>query len=1428
MLTILLTVTLWGAATEGAPQDGAASRARPSLPPGVQPGQYVQAVVTLYNRGKADEAGPYIQAANDFRHMLTPEQSATLDRYAALCLGGAAAPADPAVARVEAAGPAAPARDRAVGLVAQARQALAAGQVAEAQRLAREAESLGVPFAAEEDNPARVLADCQRATSGGPLGRGGSGKAQAAWMLKQAREQMRLGNFDQAAALVAQAKTMDLRWTLFDDTPKKVEDDLARMRPDAVTASPGGAPATGDHRAAKARLKEARTALEAGDYERAEAIALEVGSWGQHFGVLEDSPSKIAAQARSLRKRQTRRGGAAGTVAAQQYEATVQQARQMLAAGRIDEAEAAARQAQQLNVVPPVTADRAEAVLHDVAMVRARGQAGANDPAVATAGAVAQSAELERQASDLLAQHQLDAARAKFEEAERLHAAESGLDDPAPVALLDAPAAPTPAAEAPAQPVPPDPFQTVPPAAPVEMTTLPAGDGLEQARELLAAGNYRAAREAAEQAKAAGAGLEADNLLAQIAQSQQQAAYSLYEAALVGLRKGEVERSRALLMELSAGDLDESMLQKVQDLLMSLPQPGAAAAPNRLKAIEDAEAVKAQQLNAEVGTRVAEARRLLETDPQKAIDLLEQTRNTVKNAGLSDAVTRTMLRRLEVAVELARKDKLAFDEKMKDRAYREQIEQKRLRMIEYDKQKKERFKQYMDRAQQAQAESNWLEAEKYANLAAQVDPNEIAATALATVARINRHMDRDKQLRDDSNESFLTAMQDVSEAGIVPPGVHRNAIDYGKGWAALSARRQRTNARLEPQKSPRIVEIEAILNKPITLPNSDQMSLREAIKYLSEYTGLDIMPDHGALAEEGLTLDTPVNLTAVKNVKLKSVLKYMLAPLHLSYTIEREGGFLLITSPQANRSHMYPVVYSVADLVMSPHNRKKGLNNGLPYVAPPGMAQADPNALQAQAALMSGLPGAPPEAAPTPGAVGAVPTADGWGSGSGERDFDFDPLIRLIKTSIAPGTWSDDHTPYSAEMRDVFGQGQGFGAGAGGDVNAANEGVGSITPFFLNISLIIRQTAEVHEEIVELLRQLRRLQDLQVSIEVRFITVSDSFFELIGVDFDFNIQSDVVGRKSSFAVPAAGAGNNFTGGTTGATTTGATAATAAAPLLINPFRDHAYGRQPLVVGTQGPTNSVTTPNFSPNLGIPFQQNTLDAITPFNIIPNVTANLGVAFLSDLEVFLFLTAIQGDTRANLVQAPKVTSFNGAPAFVSNFLGRNFVQSIQPIIGAGAVAFQPQIGTFPDGVQLFVTPVVSADRRYVRMSLSPIFTTFLQFDNFIVPAAVGGGGIGGASATINGQIQLPVFTITTVATTVTVPDGGTVLLGGVKRLREERRELGVPILAKTPLIDRLFRNIGIGRQTDSLMVMVTPRIIILEEEEERLAPPNINITF
>ncbi len=141
-----------------------------------------------------------------------------------------------------------------------------------------------------------------------------------------------------------------------------------------------------------------------------------------------------------------------------------------------------------------------------------------------------------------------------------------------------------------------------------------------------------------------------------------------------------------------------------------------------------------------------------------------------------------------------------------------------------------------------------------------------------------------------------------------------------------------------------------------------------------------------------------------------------------------------------------------------------------------------------------------------------------------------------------------------------------------------------------------------------------------------------------------------------------------------------------------------------------------------------------------------------------------------------------------------------------------------------------LVSPDRRFVRLTVVPFFSRIGDVETFTFEGSTTtNSGTGAtdpdadpnrdnASRTTTGTtVQLPTFSFVTVTTTVSVPDGGTVLLGGIKRLSEGRSERGVPILSKLPYINRLFRNVGIGRDSQTLMMMVTPRIIIQEEEEE-----------
>jgi hypothetical protein len=108
--------------------------------------------------------------------------------------------------------------------------------------------------------------------------------------------------------------------------------------------------------------------------------------------------------------------------------------------------------------------------------------------------------------------------------------------------------------------------------------------------------------------------------------------------------------------------------------------------------------------------------------------------------------------------------------------------------------------------------------------------------------------------------------------------------------------------------------------------------------------------------------------------------------------------------------------------------------------------------------------------------------------------------------------------------------------------------------------------------------------------------------------------------------------------------------------------------------------------------------------------------------------------------------------------------------------------RVGQGFGGAGFSVTPVVSSNRRYVRIGILGLFGFHL------------------------------------INTTVAVPDGGTVAVDTYRSVSEGRSEFGPPGLSNIPYLDRLFRNTGYGRTTRRTGLSASVRIISMEEEEER----------
>jgi general secretion pathway protein D len=93
------------------------------------------------------------------------------------------------------------------------------------------------------------------------------------------------------------------------------------------------------------------------------------------------------------------------------------------------------------------------------------------------------------------------------------------------------------------------------------------------------------------------------------------------------------------------------------------------------------------------------------------------------------------------------------------------------------------------------------------------------------------------------------------------------------------------------------------------------------------------------------------------------------------------------------------------------------------------------------------------------------------------------------------------------------------------------------------------------------------------------------------------------------------------------------------------------------------------------------------------------------------------------------------------------------------------------------------------------------------------VSAGSVGYSSYTYPGKRT------TRVESLVSVPDGGTLLIGGLKQNGEVEIEAGPPVLSKMPVFKRFFSNKATTRDNFTLMVLVKPKIMVREEADPNM---------
>ncbi|MBB1463864.1 type IV pilus secretin PilQ family protein [Vibrio sp. SG41-7] len=290
---------------------------------------------------------------------------------------------------------------------------------------------------------------------------------------------------------------------------------------------------------------------------------------------------------------------------------------------------------------------------------------------------------------------------------------------------------------------------------------------------------------------------------------------------------------------------------------------------------------------------------------------------------------------------------------------------------------------------------------------------------------------------------------------------------------------------------------------------------------------------------------------------------------------------------------------------------------------------------------------------------------------------------------------------------------------------------GSITIDERTNSLLIREL----EENIAVIRGIIESLDIpvkQVQIEARIVTVTEGNLDELGVRWG------VSSTNGSFKVGGSIEGNH--------------------PSQITPYDDN--GGNSAIDDFLNVNLGATSPNAS---SIAFQ----------------VAKLGSDTLLDLE----LSALQQESKAEIISSPRLITTNKKPAYIEQGTEIPYLESSSS--GATSVAFKKAV------LSLKVTPQITPDNRLV-LDLS------VTQDR---PGQVVKTGTGEAVAIDTQRI----------GTQVLVNNGETVVLGGIFQHSVSSTVDKVPLLGDLPVLGALFRRSYENVGKSELLIFVTPKVVI-----------------
>ncbi len=707
----------------------------------------------------------------------------------------------------------------------------------------------------------------------------------------------------------------------------------------------------------------------------------------------------------------------------------------------------------------------------------------------------------------------------------------------------------------------------------------------------------------------------------------------------------------------------------------------------------------------------------------------------------------------------------------------ERIEQRRAIQ---ESQRIEKIEQLFQTAAQLRKEQKFAESADVLKQILFIDPSNAKAQYQLELAEDFASFAEQRQLDTTQGQQFRRTMSNAYEA-LVPWDYE---VLYPRNWLELTARRQGAAAGIGTPEEDR--ELNRRLDEVLPEVRFEETPFETVVEFLGDIKKVNLAVDWEDLESNAIERDKPVTVK-LNELSFRTVLKEVLGQVggdvNLSFAVTE--GLIRVASKEKLDRDKNVLVYDIRDLLVNIPRF-----NNAPRIDP------------SQALAADGGGGSSGGGGGSSNIFEDNEEEDGAGD-TGGRNGIGDPalvaeIMDIIRQTVEPDSWRES---------------------GGGD--------GSLRE--LNGNLIVYNTSDAHRQVTDLLTQLRATRSLQIAIETRFLTVSSNYLEEIGVDLDFVLNSGSADFDRAF-VNANGVPNPVIDPFTGATVLVPRQFTDAGAFANPAGFGQPLAQQAGVLQSFGnaafvPQGTGVVPQFNNMTPVPISQGSLGLTNPSNFntqVPgslaervglNPALNIAGSFLDNLQVDFLVRATQASARSSVVQAPRLMMFNGQRANISVGRARQFVSNLRPQLAEGVAAVAPVIGAAFSGTSLDVEGTISADRNYVTITVRTSQLREPNFQQFRIQQQSGNSpGL---------FINLLDQEFSTINTTVSIPDGGTVMLGGQKQVGEIEVEAGVPILSKIPVLKRAFTNSTTIKDTQTLLILIKTKIIIQEETEEEAFP-------